>query len=298
MLSWLGPWQAELPSEVTAGEEFQLSFQCKYPDRALCPPYYLVFFHGPTRQTTSPDRFVFSNGPIGPHDVHPTLLATWTIHDPGQYKVYAYPELAKCTQWMEMRFPWSAAAVKGSPFSLLVNPKSSKIMKEHDEGYDVCRNPGDIDVGRYVRTDAAMSKEFSRLYAETKREYVWAPYKCKIPPRTVQQGVEALPEAKHFVWIGDSTSRGPFCERIWKHIHGSNKGTECDATLMTKESQWTSKFTSKVFGSGVQERNISFSLVWLSNSFSDTARELLSLTNPLPTHIIFNYGLYIPIRFR
>jgi hypothetical protein len=208
--------------------------------------------------------------------------------------VYAYPELAKCTQWMEMQFPWSAAAVNGSPFSLLVKPRNSKTMQEHDEGYDVCRNPGDIDVGRYVRTDAAMSKEFSRLYAETKREYVWAPYKCKIPPRTVQQAVEALPKAKHFVWIGDSTSRGPFCERIWKNIHGTNQGTECDTTLMTKESQWTSKFTSKDFGSGVQERNISFSLVWLSNSFSATAQELLSLTNPPPTHIVFNYGLYIP----
>jgi hypothetical protein len=108
--------------------------------------------------------------------------------------------------------------------------------------------------------------------------------------------------ANHFVFMGDSTTRGPFCAKVYMGVHGTVEGGVCD--YLTEEGnrrywdgtdmkmQWGHKFTHKVFEMGDSERNVSFSFLWLANNLTDTVTTLLSLTNPAPTHIVFNYGLY------
>src|ERR1700738_5212925 len=40
----LGPWKAELPAQIVAGEEFSMRFTCSNPDPKICATYYIVLF--------------------------------------------------------------------------------------------------------------------------------------------------------------------------------------------------------------------------------------------------------------
>jgi hypothetical protein len=293
-----GPYGADIPKEVMAGDEFEMTFHCLYPDRLLCPPYYLVFFQGPTRQTVSPDKFSSLNGSAESQYI---VKATWKIQDPGEYLVYAYPELVFCSHFSEMEFPLSSASVRGAPFQLLVKPKALI-----EEGYDFNCSVDDFHNGRYWSTNASISSEkFAELYRDTGRVFVWAPYKCKTPHRTVQQAITALPNASHFVFIGDSSSRGPFCAKVYMGVHGTVEGGTGVCDYYTEEGhanywdgnnmylrQWGNKFTHKIFNTNDSQRNISFSFLWLSTQVNDMIPSLLALDRP--THIVFNYGLHFP----
>ena len=162
-----------------------------------------------------------------------------------------------------MEYPWTSASVMGAPFRLVVK---ATTVKEQQEGYGVCQTHDDIDMGRYLSTNASISsKEFAELYADTGREFVWAPYNCKVPHRTAQEAISALPMANHFVFMGDSTTRGPFCAKVYMGVHGTVEGGVCD--YLTEEGnkrywdgtnmkmQWGHKFTHKVFEMGDSERN-------------------------------------------
>src|SRR5579859_4197638 len=150
----LGPWRVELPSEVSVGEPFRLIFHCQAPDPSMCPNYYLVMFHGPSRQTIPPQMFRLSSLKINTPFSWNIIEANWTIDDPGEYSVYAYPEFEYrrdsrrlyCKLWKEtMYYPWHKAAVQGCPIQLTVkqNPNTTNI----DEGYGVC-SPEDLRKAR------------------------------------------------------------------------------------------------------------------------------------------------------
>jgi len=222
--------------------------------------------------------------------------AKWTIHDAGEYSVYAYPEFIYCSQWKPMKFPWNKASVQGVPFKLIVNPNEGALS--NSEGYGVC-SPHDIENGRYLSTDTDSSpSQFANMFVDSQREFLWAPYKCKVPPRSIAEAIDAIPSAKHIVFIGDSTTRGPFCAGVWEHLHGTVENGVCDYKNMPKkywEMKKGHKFTLKVFEIDEdrhEERNISFSFLWLANNFSIVVPTLLSLTDPPPTHVIFNMGTY------
>jgi hypothetical protein len=267
---------------VLAGEEFDLTFFCTHPDPSLWPLRFSIMFHGPSRQTALPDSFIEGNQTAIPPRFYATMLARWTINDPGEYLVYAYPEFVYCAQWMDMEYPWYMASVHVSPFKLTVLPNDGAVL---EDGYEECTG-SEGDHGRYLSTS---SSQLARFYY-SRREFAWAPYNCKIPPRTVRDAIEAIPSAKHVVFVGDSTMRGPYCSQIWEGIHGDVEGTICDYKALRREyydTRWGHKTTSSLFNNG--ERNVSFTFLWSPRNFSEVARTFRSLDSP--THIIFNVGV-------
>ena len=110
---YYGPWRASMHSDsALAGEPFKMTFHCLFPEHFLCPSYFLILFHGPTRQTVPPDNF----RPVDTTDefVYGSREAEWTIMDEGEYTVYSYPDsvynwkskLMFCRKWNEeMEWP-------------------------------------------------------------------------------------------------------------------------------------------------------------------------------------------------
>jgi hypothetical protein len=189
-----------------------------------------------------------------------------------------------------MQFPWFKAAVEGVPFKLKVLDSPSP----EPEGWGTC-SPNEIANGRFLSTNASISpREFTDMYQYTEEEFAWAPYTCKIPHRNVSEAVQAIPNAKHFLWIGDSTTRGPFCAKLWEHVHGDVIGSVCDyksGTTPYWEMKWGHKFTYKLYEFEGEERNISFSFLWAPDDMKTVLGPLLDLKHPTPTHVIFNMGL-------
>ena len=294
----VGPWQAEIPSEVVAGENFHMSFHCVFPEPSLCPQYYTVMFHGPTRQSVPPENFTPSNV-TNPPFTYGTIEATWSIDDPGEYFVYAYPDFVYsdmskalfCREWKTMQFPWNQAAVENTPFRLVVKP-----TQQREEGYGDC-SPDDLKVGRYLSTDASLSsQQFAEMYAHTGRQFVWAPYNCKIPHRRVHEAVQSITSARNILVIGDSTSRGYFCTRIWEGVHGTTKDTLCDYKRHN-QTYWDQdighKFTWKIFVNESEQRNVSFTFLWSPIWYHNKkAVPVLLALDPPPTHIVFTVGRY------
>jgi hypothetical protein len=300
----IGPWRAEIPSEVFAGESFKLVFHCEAADHSLCPEYYLVMFHGVTRQTIPPPNFKVSPSSINPPHSWSVVEATWTINDPGEYSVYAYPEFQYmrdtqrlyCKLWKEtMTYPWHQAAVQNCPIHLSVKRKPNTYPPE--EGYGICSEK-DLKTARYLSTNPLdSSKRFAALYENTKRSFIWAPYTCKIPHRSIDQAIAAIPSAKHIVLIGDSTLRGPFCTRIWENLHGTVHDSVCDYKQHNQtyyEQKWGHKFTWREFqdeSSQTGRRNVSFSFLWSPVWFYGRGLPELLKMDPAPTHVVFNMGL-------
>lgn len=275
-------------------------FHCLFKDQSLCPSYYLVFFLGPTRQSVLPENFRPTNDTVP--FTYGSVKAEWTLNDPGEYLVYAYPDFVyskqsqslHCRVWKkEMQYPWHQAAVENTPFKLTVKVNEDKKIAE---GWDDCGS-GDIREGRFVSTSSTLfNRTFADLHPYTKRKFIWAPYTCKIPPRRVHQAIAQIPSAKHILVIGDSTSRGPFCTRIWEDVHGFPKDTLCDY-IRHDHTYWDQdfghKFTWKVFKDDQTgtERNISFTFIWapMWRHVKKAVPIILDL-DPTPTHIIFTIG--------
>jgi hypothetical protein len=301
-----GPWRSTLPRSVLAGEPFQLVFHCTLPDSSLCPPYFLVFFHGPTRQTIPPENFRQSNS-SAVEFTHGTVEAEWTIRDPGEYLVYAFPDFVYsweekklfCKTWKEdMEVPFHETAVEGTPFRLTVKPNPLKLVEEKWEG---CSAQDHVlpSEGRYVSTNTSLSSPgFSSYYNNTSQKFVWSPYNCKIPHRRVEDAVSETPNLKHVLVVGDSTSRAFFCTRIWEDVHGFTKGTLCDY-IKHDPTYWDQnvghKFTWKVFNDGTsEERNVSFTSIWAPfwGHNSKKANPVILGLDPPPTHVVFTIGRY------
>jgi len=297
-LTLSGPWKAQIPSTVVAGEEFTMQFSCLYPEKSLCPPYYMVFFHGPSRQSVLPDAFTSLNWTVNSPHEFATVQATWTIHDPGHYNVYIYPQFVYCDIWQDMEFPWEKAAVQDTPFQLTVQPSPHATTPDTQEGYGTCTTSEEIDHGRYLSTNISSNPRFTSMYAHSGRHFIWKPYTCNIPVRNIHEALDLIPSAKHFMFLGDSTTRGGFCTRIWQDLHGSVAGSVCDYKTddgtVYWDLKWGHKFTSVLLEKNDNrqvERNVSFSFLWLADNFTEVGPTLLSLTEPPPSHVVFNMGL-------
>jgi hypothetical protein len=300
-----GPWRAEIPVSVLAGEPFEFLFHCTNPEPSLCPRYYNVFFHGPSRVGIPPENFKKLNSTS--RLTFGTIQAEYTIMDPGEYWVYAYPDFVysqeestlHCKKWKEeMKFPWHELAVEGIPIRFSVNPNPDKVI---EEGWDECP-PTDINgtSGRYLSTNASIYPRFASLFKNTTRHFIWSPFRCKIPTRSVFDAVAQTPSMKNLLVIGDSTARAYFCTRIWEGIHGDPKGTLCDY-ITHNQSYWDQtyghKFTWKLFeneDTGNHDRNVSFSYTWAPfwghNSWK--IKPVILELNPPPSHVVYTLGRY------
>lgn len=251
-------------------------------DPASCPSSYIVLFQGISRQTISPERFIQHKW------YHGLITAKWTLEDEGMYLVYAYPEFMFCNRWERKDVFWNAAAVQTTPLKITVLPPKNP----REIGYGTC-SAAQIPWGRYLSTSSNTLSKISD--SSSNRKFIWTPFACKIPMRTTLQALDSLPSAQHILFVGDSTTRGPFCALVWKQLHGSIQGGVCDFESNSqgyRDDKWGHKYTFKVLEhSG---RNISVSFLWVpyEQALQPFYEELEKL--PPPTHIVFNLGLYFP----
>ena len=270
-----------MPQRAVVGEEFEMTFHCMFADPSLCPPRYLVMFDGPSRQTIRPEMFQGINTTDSSPFSYGKASVRWTLFDEGVYTIYAYPDFDACAQWNSMKYPFQKASVEGAPFLLTVHP----AQYPWKEGYGICSGE-DVRDGRYL---PVTSPQLASSFSNVSQNFAWAPYNCKIAPRTATQAVAELPKAQHIVFVGDSTTRGPFCRFVWGDIHGDLAGSPCEfGTENYWEMKWGHKFTSHVFE---DNRNVSFSFIWAPEHPESVLNQLKAL-DPLPTHLIFNVGMY------
>jgi len=263
-----GPWTADIPATVVAGNEFDISFECVSADLVKCPPSYMVLLHGPTRLTIPPESFYRINV------TH--VQAKFSIHDAGTYHFYAYAEFLNCIWGDEgMEHQWNQASVQSTPLSVTVLPSEGL-----EEGGGVCSSE-ELLPGRYLSTKADL---MSGLFAGSSRQFAWAPFKCKIPPRTTLEAVDLLPSAKHILFVGDSTTRGPFCLKVWG-VKDADEASHC-------EKRGDKHIWKMVDGKDGIPRNISFSFLWGPTDVLSVVEGLLSL-DPPPTHVLYNVGLSV-----
>lgn len=263
-----GPWTVDVLATVVAGHEFDISFECISADLVKCPPSYMVLLHGPTRLTIPPENFYRINV------TH--VQAKFSIHDAGTYHFYAYAEFLNCIWGDEgMEHQWNQASVQSTPFSVTVLPSEGL-----EEGVGVCSSE-EILPGRYLSTKADL---MSGLFAGSSRQFAWAPFKCKIPPRTTLEAVDLLPSAKHILFVGDSTTRGPFCLKVWG-VKDTDEAAHC-------EKRGDKHVWKMVDGKDRIPRNISFSFLWGPTDVPSVVNGLLSL-DPPPTHVLYNVGLSV-----
>src|SRR5947207_7254956 len=183
-----------------------MTFRCTSSNLSVCPSSYMVLFHGPSRQVVLPEMFSSIDRKIG--------KAKWTIQDPGEYSFYAYPEFIRCHKWVHMEYPWHAASVQNTPRKILVRGVSAK------DGREVC-STDDARVGRYLPSNSSELSKYTYtniLREHPPRTFAWAPYKCKIPPRSIHDALKAIPSMNHILFMGDSTVRTTFCFGIWEQI--------------------------------------------------------------------------------
>ena len=265
-----------------------MEFTCTSPERKLCPTYYTVLFHGPTRLNVDPELFGPLNWTHKSVYEYATVSAHFTIHDPGQYQVYAYPELYYCSQWKSLDFPFQRAAVEGSPWDLTVFPKHIGDNTDAAEGFGAC-TAEQIHDGRYLSVNS--SSEFHNMYQHTGRSFIYAPYKCKIPARTVPQAISSIQGVKHILYIGDSVMRNPFCKLNWKGLHGTVDDTACDPR--SQEFHRSHKFTSTGLEVDGQLTTVNVSFIWTQDwdYFKEHNVEIVLKMDPPPTHVVINFGL-------
>lgn len=293
----VGPWRAQIPTEVNAGEEFSMKFICTNPDPKMCPTYYMVIFDGPSKVSIPPGNFSPLNWTSNTDPFQYAFLnVSFSISDPGRYKVFAYPELYYCNQWLKLPYPWHQATVEGTPFDIVVHP-STHSQKE--EGYGECTSHEQIYNGRYLSVNS--SPEFQRMYSHAHRSYIYAPHDCKIPARSVKTALQSLPDAKHVLYIGDSVTRNPFCAVVWKDIHGTVANSSCDPTPIPGEDDlkryhYSHKFTSVQVD---DSRSVLFAFLWSPSweYFANHNAEVVLAMDTLPTHIVVNFGLYVSFPF-
>ena len=278
-----------MPTRVVAGESFSLELTCTSPEPKLCPTYYMVLFHGPTRLSVDPELFGPLNWTYASPYEYATLTAQFTIQDPGQYRVYAYPELYYCSQWRNLEFSFQKAAVQGSPWDIVVlPPHHTSQTAEIEEGFGTC-SAEQIHEGRYLSIDS--SPTFHDIYKYTNRQFIYAPYQCKIPARTVKEAIQSIQGVQHIVHIGDSVLRNPFCKLVWRGAHGTVEGTTCDPRL--DGFHRSHKFTSVMVEKDGHPMNVNLSFIWTQDweYFKQNNLDLVLALNPPPTHIVLNFGL-------
>lgn len=259
-----------------------MTFFCTHPDPKLCPTYYMVQFRGPTIQAVSPDAFSPLNWTNNVPYEYAYLTAKYTIRDPGQYQIYVYPELWHCSQWNKLEYPWQRATVDGTPFDLVVTGEPP------EEGFGPCETEEQIYDGRYVAIASASSR-MKEMFGRSGRAHVYAPYSCKIPARTIKDALDELPNAKQILWAGDSVTRNPFCRRIWWTVHHTVKDSPCDPDPDSFH------YSHKITDYKVGNRSVGLSFLW-SPHWPDFERNNINLAlslNPAPTHVVFNFGLYV-----
>ncbi|GAO46842.1 hypothetical protein SAICODRAFT_29883 [Saitoella complicata NRRL Y-17804] len=291
-----GPWVAHLPAYVKTNQEFTTTLTCTYAaEEGWCPSSYILWFRGLTSL-------------VVPHDPHhicvldsqnKTVGITYAIKDPGVYEVWAWPEYEDCERFKEMKYPLSNALVQGTPYKITVEGAAP------EEGYGVCVE--DAPEGRWVSTEHtdrshksdAWARSYQNSHGHWRNAFIYQPYSCKraaTSPATLDD--PSLSDVKHVLYIGDLTTRGPYCAHTYPMFHDGKIDGPCAYThdyefWKEYQMQLTRSFTCRT----PKGKDTAWSLLFQGEpgrpAYHVQALERL-LEHPLgpPSHVVVNFGLW------
>ncbi|KAL7271366.1 hypothetical protein RUND412_005889 [Rhizina undulata] len=300
-----GPWKASIPESVTVGETFELELECIHQEEKYCPPAYYVQFYGPTTMPIPITGFRQISKRI--------VKANMTLNEPGNYNVYAWPNDPQCQQWQSEEIPPPQQvyrqAVQGCPHKLQVIGISDGAGNGavRVDTHRKCENYEEILDGRWINKNnvvpemirqysfgqfhpnQSVAEQYSLENFEQSR-YIYSPYDCKIPHRSILNAIEDLPSAKHFLFIGDSVARGYVCTRIFKDLFGADNLGVCEFHPESKVWEHGNKQAEWTHPNG--NRTVNVTLAFPHRDINEMWPFLDSLT-PKPDFVAFNMGYWI-----
>ncbi|GAA6008147.1 hypothetical protein JCM10207_007045 [Rhodosporidiobolus poonsookiae] len=293
--------QAHYDDVVPSGHEHSIVFSCSHPAERvadLCPRAYRLIISGPA--TLSPD-FAQSSEQLDERRVR----VRFTIRDPGQYEVWAWPEHDNCDDFQKAGTLYNKMVVRDSPLPLIVTGQP-----QHEPS-ELC-HPNEVNHGlegrwlskAHVNPEhlAIESPHFSWLASQlqptsntpgtTIYNHFWAPYQCKIPHRTFADWLNTI-KADSIVFFGDSVIRDTFCLVVWTELFGKPEaGQTCHYNSDTGPTGYhtTNKEGTYQRSDGGTTKLYFF---WTPDGKGDAvASALESLPHP-PTHVLFSSALWL-----
>ncbi|BFZ64846.1 hypothetical protein YB2330_005999 [Saitoella coloradoensis] len=272
-------------------------FACTYAlEEGWCPQTYFVWFIGPTSAVVPvEDEYMTMLD-------NSTIQIEWMIRDPGAYEIYVWPEYEHCEHYNWMKFPLSKCMVYGTPFQIdVVGPPPidsmtpcTGVMKKEEAD------------GRWISTKHIapryLSEAWARTYfqgaAEEIPEYIWQPYTCK---RSRPVMATALDDPKyshinHVLYIGDSTTRSPYCGLIYPALHDGVTDGVCE---FRGDAWGYQSWPFRVFDYlTAANRETRWSYIYMGGKVSSYDEAYLQMSTiasePHPvSHIVANIGLWL-----
>ncbi|KAM0790388.1 hypothetical protein ACM66B_003270 [Microbotryomycetes sp. NB124-2] len=280
---------------VTAGTMFNLTFECTHSSiKDRCPSSYRVLADGPTMASSS-----WTNSS---ERLSPTLVRVHlTVHDPGQYWLYAWPEHEGCDAWTTLNLPYNKLAVRDSPVSLIVEGSPSRDLAE------ICSSTDAINLdGRWIRKDAIATAHTRSLTSHfwwshrlsvpvstdehaTLYEHTFAPYNCKLAQQTLYEWVE-LVKPRSLLAIGDSVLRDPFCLILHKNLRqGAKIDSQCHWSD-SAEYHTSNKQLQHVRADG-NTTDVTFH--WNPQGDTDVLADFLRSLRQPPSHVYLSIALWL-----
>lgn len=316
-----GPWIATFPDSVTVDEVFTIYIHCIHTDESYCPPSYLVQFYGPAAAAV-PITWLEQISPR-------TVAGVMMLGEPGDYQVYAWPDDPRCGRWQQedILVPVYKQAVQGSPHSM----HASASVKERGGGrggnsngqihktkglarvnpHRTCNSYEEILDGRWINYANVSSTLLSKYsygqfhppddiiaeYGLSKElsshaRYVYSPYTCKIPHRTIVDVIDALPDLNHILFIGDSVARGFVCARVFKDLFGDDNMGVCEFHPESKVWEHGNKQATWIHPED-PKRSVDVTLAFTHGDFQDIVPFLETLNENPPEVVVFNMGYWI-----
>ncbi|GAA5935213.1 hypothetical protein JCM1841_006446 [Sporobolomyces salmonicolor] len=281
-----------LPSSVPASSPSSLIFNCRHENLTMCASAYRVLFVGPTIHSPAWN----DSKPLA--DDPRKVEVKFDLRDPGEYRVYAWPEHETCDQWNHGNTrPYFQLAVTGTPAALTVEGPPPM------DGHASCMPEDDLTNGRWIAKDHIDPEHyfssspfyewlqshleyrptFGRLTDYTQYGYIWAPYSCKPYHHSIEEWVEIV-KPESFLMFGDSLSRDHFC------LNYSNGTGTCNVTSLIPLFP-SDKYIPYQRTSDNGTSSLRFHWEPLANP-ARIEQYITSLPEP-PTHIFFNIALWI-----
>ncbi|KAI5478723.1 hypothetical protein MNV49_004648 [Pseudohyphozyma bogoriensis] len=285
-----------IPKEVRAGVATSLIVRCGHPDvESHCAGAYRVLFVGPS--LVSPpwvnSHEKFKGDPR-------RIRVNFTIHDPGRYSVYAYPEHDKCDHWQTNGEPlYNKMVAQGSPIKLDVvgaapveeSTPCPPDVASREVGRWISKahlNPAHLNpTSPYYHWLSGALEPTSSAAEATTYSHIWAPFHCKIEHHSLRQWVE-IAKPDNVLFIGDSVIRDFFCLVLWVGLGGPEKG-DCTFSDRVVEGGYhtSNKFLQHLRRDGGAS---TFRFLWLPEGDLSKLNDYLA-TEPKMTHVVFGVSL-------
>ncbi|GAA5921009.1 hypothetical protein JCM1841_003254 [Sporobolomyces salmonicolor] len=280
-----------LPDRISTFNSSSIVLRCTHSNVTMCASAYRVLLLGPSMHSS-----LFNDSTqLDERRVE----VRFEVRDPGEYKVYAWPEHDQCDQWNHGGRPYFKLAVTGTPAILMVEGPAPK------EGMGACTDKDDLTDGRWIAKNhinpihrSPGSPYYSWLESHLAYRpprnmsltdyldysYFWAPYSCKPQHHSFDEWIEIV-KPDSLLMMGDSVSRDWFC-RDW-----ASEDPVCKYRLWVWDYERTDKYVSHPRTTDNGTSHLYFRWEPLAESWKFESY-IKDHPHP-PTHVFFNIALWI-----